>query len=196
VSEQGAREFHEVIAQVETFDIVVLCLLLAGLVFGAIRGLVWQLAWLAALVGSIFVALRWGPALSPFIGSSSPWNTVLAMLVLFLGTSLVVWLLFQWLAAVIDRLRLRDFDRQLGALFGLLKSLLLCLVLTFFGVTLTESTREIVLRSTSGRILARTILVGQNSLPSEVRDALKRYLDEFAQKVEERLSPEDSEQPL
>lgn len=182
--------------EVETFDIVVLCLLLAGLIFGAIRGLVWQLAWLGALVGSIFVAIRWGPTASPLFGSATPWNTLLAMLVLFLGTSFTVWMVFQWLAGILDRLRLRDFDRQLGALFGLLKSLLICLVLTFFGVTLSEPTREIILRSLSGRMLARTILVARASFPPEVGDVLKGYLEEFAKRVEQKLSPEGSEQPL
>lgn len=165
--------------QVEIFDIVVVALLLAGLILGAIRGFVWQLAWLAAIVGSTVAALRWGDELAPLFGSSAPWNHFIAMFVVFLFTSLMIWLAFRAIRQFIDRLKLEEFDRQLGAIFGLVKALAICLVITFFGVTLSESTRSWILRSTSGRLLAKGIVWARGSLPPEVHAALEGYLDEF-----------------
>lgn len=169
--------------QLAMFDIVVICLLAGGVIFGAIRGLVWQLAWLTALVASVVVALRWAESVAPMFGSSAPWNQLIAIFVLFVGTSLVVWLVFRALAGFIDRLHLRDFDRQLGAVFGFLKAFVICLILAFFGVTLTKTTRDWVLTSRSGQLLTRTIVSARPLLPPEVHAALKEYLDGFEEQL-------------
>lgn len=179
--------------QLEIFDIIVLVLLGGGCLLGAIRGFVWQVAWLAALVGSAAAALRWGDDLAPLLGSSAPWNQFFAMFIIFLLTSLVIWLAFRTVREFIDRLKLQEFDRQLGALFGLLKGLAICVVLTFFGVTLTETTRGWVLRSTSGRLLARGIVWAKASFPPELQAALKTYLDEFEADLNAPTSTETSE---
>lgn len=183
--------------EIPIFDVVVLVLLIWGVVFGALRGLVWQLAWLMALVGSALVAFRWSTVLAPVFGSSEPWNRFLAMFVLFIACGLVVWLCFQALARTIERLKLRDFDRQMGALFGLLKSLVICLLLTFFGVTLSATTRGCVLRSNSGRVLAQLIVQLRPALPEEIRSAVETHLEEFTERLKEEFpgpnSPSESE---
>ncbi len=43
------------------------------------------------------------------------------MLVLYILTSLAIWLLFRMVSGIIDRVKLKEFDRQMGALFGLAK---------------------------------------------------------------------------
>ena len=40
------------------------------------------------------------------------------MLILYVGTSLVIWIAFRFVSDFIDRLKLKEFDRQLGALLG------------------------------------------------------------------------------
>ena len=55
---------------------------------------------------------------------------------------------------MIDRVRLREFDRQMGALFGAAKGILLCVAITFFAVTLSAQARSAVLRSRSGHVIA------------------------------------------
>ena len=47
-------------------------------------------------------------------GSQAPLNRFVAMFVLYLGTSLVVWLCFRCGPEFIDRVRLQEFDRQVG----------------------------------------------------------------------------------
>ena len=54
------------------------------------------------------------------------------MLVLYVVTSLAIWLLFRLVSGFIDRLRLKEFDRQLGGVFGAIKGGLWCVVITFF----------------------------------------------------------------
>ena len=56
------------------------------------------------------------------------------MLILFLGTGLVVWIGFNLVSEMIERVKLKEFDRQLGALFGAAKGVLLCVLITLFSV--------------------------------------------------------------
>ena len=58
------------------------------------------------------------------------------MLVLYLVTAAAIWIVFHLVSSIIDRVQLKEFDRQLGAIFGLAKGILYCVVITFFAVTL------------------------------------------------------------
>ena len=165
------------------YDILMLIVLLLCTMFGAWRGMAWQVAALASLVVSCVVAVRCSGPLAPFISVNEPWNRFVAMLLLYLATSLVIWLLFRMVANVIDRVHLREFDRQVGALFGLAKGVLWCLVITFFAVTLSESARQAVLRSRSGHYTAMLIHRATPVLPKDIRDVLGRYIDELHRKL-------------
>ena len=46
------------------------------------------------------------------------------MLVLYIVTSLAIWFLFRMVSGIVNRVKLREFDRQMGALFGLAKGVL------------------------------------------------------------------------
>src|SRR3972149_1242062 len=122
---------------IQTYDIVMLVVLVAAAVLGAWKGMVWQIASLASLVFSAWVAIHFSASLAPYFSAKEQWNRFLAMLVLYIVTSLAIWLLFRMVSGIIDRVKLREFDRQMGALFGLAKGALLCLVITFFAVTLS-----------------------------------------------------------
>ena len=153
--------------------------------FGLWKGMAWQLASLGlpgAQLDRGHAVQR--PAWLPTSASHEPWNRFIAMLVLFLATSLAVWLVFRLVAGVIDRVRLKEFDRQMGALFGLAKGCLLCLVITFFAVTLSETARQAVLKSKSGKYIAVAIQKATPAMPQEVRDVLGKYIDELDQKLD------------
>jgi len=175
---------------IQFYDIVMLVLLLGATAFGAWKGMAWQIASLASLVVSAGVAVRFGGPLAPMFGQSEPWNRFVAMLVLYLATSLAIWVLFRFVAGMIDRVQLREFDRQIGALFGLAKGVLLCLVVTFFAVTLSESARQAVLHSYSGGYVARLIQRATPVLPTEVRDVLGKYIDELDRQLDPNTPPE------
>ena len=150
----------------------------------------WQLASLASLVASGAVAVRFGRLLAPCFGAQEPWNLFLAMLVLFVATSPAVWLLFRLVSGILDRVKLKQFDLQLGAVLGAAKGVLWCLVITFFAVTLSESTRRAVLPSRSGYYIARLIHRGGPVLPEEIRAVLGKYLDELDRQFDPRGKPQ------
>jgi len=78
-----------------------------------------------------------------------------------------------------------DFDRQMGALFGLVKGVLWCLLITFFAVTLSETTRQWVLQSRSGYYTALLIQHGTPILPEDVRNVLGKYIKRLDEGLEE-----------
>lgn len=181
---------------IQIYDIVMLAVLVLTMLFGLWKGMAWQLASLGSLVISCLVAMRLSGPLAPYISDAEPWNRFIAMLALYLATSLAIWLLFRLVAGAIDRVHLREFDRQLGALFGLLKGALLCLVITFFAVTLSETARQAVLASKSGELIAKFIQRATPAMPDEVREVLGKYIEQLDRKLDPDTPAADPETRL
>src|SRR6187401_319624 len=120
----------------QAYDLFMLIVLALAVVWGAWKGLAWQIASLASITLSYFVALQFRQPLAGVINASPPWNVFSAMLILFLGTGLVVWIGFNLVSEAIERVKLKEFDRQLGAIFGAAKGVLLCVLITLFSVAL------------------------------------------------------------
>lgn len=180
------------VAGLQVYDILMLIVLAGTVIFGFWKGMAWQLASLASVVVSAVVAVHFGGAIAPWFSAQEPWNRYIAMLVLYLVTSLGIWLLFRIVAGAIDRVRLKEFDRQLGALFGLAKGVLLCVVITFFAVTLSEDVRQKVLVSHSGRYIAILIKNATPVLPEEVTKKLGEYIDELDRKLDPNTPAQNS----
>src|SRR5881396_138661 len=102
----------------QSYDFLMLAVVIGCMVFGAWKGMAWQVASLASIAASYFVAVTFCGAVAPLISAEAPWNKAVAMLVLYGATSIGVWMLFRMVARFIDSVRLRDFDRQVGAIFG------------------------------------------------------------------------------
>ena len=139
------------------------------------------------------MASQYSGVLVPHINISvePAWNRCAAMLVLYLATALVIWLVFGMVSGLIDRVRLKEFDRQLGGIFGAVKGVLWCVVITFFAVTLSEPTREAVLKSRSGKYIAVITHRAAPLLPPEVRSFLGKYIEE----LDRQLEPKQKSQP-
>ena len=178
---------------IEGYDLVMLGILAAAAVLGYFKGIVWQLAWIAGIAASAFVALRFGGPLAPFFGSQAPWNRLIAMLALYVGTSLAVWLVFSAVSGLIKTVQLSSFDHQLGLLLGLAKGGLLNIVVTFFAVTLAPGYRDQIIGSHSGRIVAELIVRADQILPPDVVETVKPFVERFE---DELRKPGGGVQPL
>jgi membrane protein required for colicin V production len=170
----------------EWYDILMIVVLLGTTVFGFIKGMAWQVASLASLVVSYFVALRLSEPLvaTGLVGEEAPWNRYVAMLIIYLATSLIIWLAFRVVAGAIDRVRLQEFDRQIGGLFGLAKGALLCVAITFFAITLAPETRGSILRSRSGHYIALLIARADAVMPPEMHEIIEPYLDRLEHELD------------
>jgi len=169
----------------ETYDILMLGLLVGTALLGAIKGFAWQLASIASVVVSYFVAFHFREPLSGAIQAEPPWNRFLAMLILFIGTSLVIWVAFRMVSNTIDRLRLKEFDRQIGAIFGLAKGGLYCVLVTLFAVTLLgDRVREKIVVSRSGHYISSVLDRSEAVIPPEIHEIIGPYLQRFDERFQ------------
>jgi membrane protein required for colicin V production len=170
----------------QTYDLMMVLVLVATTIFGFWKGMAWQIASLASLVLSYFAALRFSTQLAPVFGDSAPLNRFAAMFAIYVGTSFIIWTLFRLIAGVIDKVRLESFDKQLGATFGFAKGVLLCVVITFFAVTfLPQDQGEAIVASQSGRYIVALLDKSHSVFPPEIHQVVDPYLH----KIEERLNP-------
>ena len=179
----------------QPYDFLMIAVLFLCTLFGAWKGMAWQLAALASLIVSGLVAILASGPLAHYFGPQSPWNRCIAMLLLYVATSLVIWLAFNLVSGFIGRLRLKEFDRQLGGIFGAIKGLLWCVVITFFAVTLSEPARQAVLKSYSGYYIAVLTHRAAPLLPAEVRAVLGKYIEELDRKLDPKLAPPPEPRP-
>ncbi len=168
-----------------------LVILVGATLFGAVKGFAWQLASIASIGVSYFVAYRFREPMSQSIQADPPWNRFLAMLILYVGTSLVIWVLFRMVSQSIDRMKLKEFDRQVGALFGLAKGALYCTLITLFAVTLFgDKARQLVVQSRSGRYISQVLDKSEAVIPEEVQQVIGPYLERFDRQLQQAKNQE------
>ena len=172
----------------QTYDIVMIAVLAIATLFGAIKGFAWQIASLASIVVSYAVAYTFRNDVAKMIRAQEPWNGFLAMLLLYAGTSFVIWVGFRLVSGTIDRVRLRDFDRHMGALLGLGKGVVFCLLITMFAVSLLgPKQQQAIVDSKSGLYMSK-IFAATNGimLPKEIEQIVRPYLNKIEQRFDQR----------
>jgi len=170
----------------QTYDLLMLLVLVAATTFGFWKGMAWQIASLASLVVSYIAALQFSERLAPTFGDTAPWNRFVAMLAIYCVTSFMIWTAFRLVSGAIDKVRLEAFDKQLGAMFGFAKGVLLCVAITFFAVTLLPPTQgEMIVGSQSGQYIVALLNKADAVVPPEIHQVIDPYLD----KVQQRLNP-------
>jgi membrane protein required for colicin V production len=171
----------------QTYDFLMLAVLVGTAVFGFVKGMAWQIASLASIAASYFAALKFSSQLAPVFGDSEPWNRYVAMLVIYIAISFAIWLAFRVVAEFIDRVKLKEFDRQMGALFGVAKGVVLCVAITFFAVSLLPADqKQAVLASRSGHYIGVLLSRAESVVPPEFRDSIGPLLH----KVNEQVNPD------
>jgi len=174
----------------QTYDFLMLGVLAATTMFGFWKGMAWQIASLASLVLSYFAALRFSAQLAPMFGDHAPWNRFVAMLAIYIVTSFVIWTSFRLVSGAIDKVKLEAFDRQIGALFGFAKGVLLCIAITFFAVTLMPPAQgEAIVDSQSGRYIVALLDKAHSVFPPEVHDVIDPYLNKIEQRLRQGGQP-------
>ena len=63
---------------IQPYDILMLVVLVGAMVFGAWKGMAWQIASLASILVSAGVAVHLSGPMAPYISDTEPWNRVIA----------------------------------------------------------------------------------------------------------------------
>jgi membrane protein required for colicin V production len=174
----------------QTYDIIMLVVIASATIFGAIKGFAWQVASLASIVASYFVANYFRNDVAKMINAEPPWNMFLAMLLLYFGSSLIIWMAFRMISTSIDKIKLKEFDRQLGAGFGLIKGAALCCILTMFAMTLLgRKQQHAIATSKSGQYIGRILSSAGSILPDEVKQVIGPMIANVNKQLEEGRDP-------
>ena len=174
----------------QNYDLAMLAVLAFATIFGFWKGLAWQVASLASLVVSYFVALKFADRLAPLVSDHAPFNKFIAMLIIYAGASLAIWMAFRVVAGVIDGVKLQGFDRQMGALVGFGKGVLICIAITFFAVSLLgEVQREKIIASRSGHYIVQILDKADAVAPPEIKGVISPYIDKINQRLDPNYRP-------
>ena len=166
------------------YDIVILVVLGGAVWFGFWKGLAWQVASVAAVCVSYIVAVNFREPVSQFIQAEEPWNRIGAMLVLFLGTSIVIWIIYGRIKGTIKQLELKGFDRQAGALLGAIKGGLLAMVITIFSVSLLgKSAHDSIHTSKFGPYVISGISKVSAIVPAELYQYIQPHVENFHEQI-------------
>lgn len=113
-------------------DWIFVAILLGSMLLGAWRGLVYEVLSLLGWVVAFVVARTWAQEVAVWLPMDG-WDMQLryaAAFVLLLVAAMFAWGVVSWLCKqLIEAVGLRPVDRTLGALFGVLRGVLLLLVL-------------------------------------------------------------------
>lgn len=180
----------------ETYDIIMLVVLGVAALWGYSKGFAWQVASIASLSVSYWVALKFRDPFSQQIKAEPPWNKFLAMFLLFVGTMLAIWIVFRMISNTIDKLKLRDFDRTLGALLGLAKGGILCILITMFAVTLLgDAWKSKIVHSKSGYYIAKFLDYSKTVIPPEFHEVVGPHLQRLEEEFRNAPPPSDLPAP-
>ena len=174
------------------YDILMLIIFIGAIWFGFRKGLAWQVASLCSIILSYFVAVNFRHPVAALISAEEPWNQFAAMLILFLGTSLVVWTVFASFSRSIKKMNLGGFGRQAGAILGAVKGGVLCMLATVFAVSLFQSTANMVHNSKAGYYVVSGIRQFARFTPTE----LAQYLDPHLQNFDNSIGQTPVKRPL
>jgi uncharacterized membrane protein required for colicin V production len=165
------------------YDAAMVGVLVAGMIWGAWRGVTWQLASIASLVLGYMVSHQLSVQLAPHFPGDPVVSRALAMMAVYAGVSGGVFLVAWAFRAVLKRMKFEAFDRHLGMLLGGMEGALLGILATFFVVSLAPSTREPIFSSPSGKVVGSVMNAVGPVLPSEAREALGPFIAEAKQAI-------------
>lgn len=113
-------------------DWILLAVLLASLLLGAWRGLVYEVMSVLGWVAAFVVAPWWAPDVAawlPMEGAAEPVRYAAAFVLVFVAVAFAAGLVAWLTKKLVESIGLRPVDRTLGAAFGLLRGVVLLLAL-------------------------------------------------------------------
>ena len=172
---------------VNVFDLITLTILAALTLRGIWKGMVSQIVSVASYFVCWIVATRFGSLVAPTIPVEPPWDQVLAMGIVFLITLVAIRFAHAALEQLIKHWHLQKLNTLFGGALGFTKGLLICLIITFFAVMVSETSRDVVFHSKSGFHLVRlTTQIGM-FVPKDSYEFVHTQFAHFQDKVDEAI---------
>lgn len=157
------------------YDGVMALIVFFTTVHGFWKGAAWQIAPIMSLVLGYMIAMPMSVTTAQYFGDP-PHNRLFALVTIYIGVALVVYLLVRSFRAGIEKAKLTEFDRHIGAMLGLLKGVLLTLAITVILLISSPMSRDLILKSESSSIAAKIINAVYPILPHAMHVILNPYL--------------------
>ncbi len=140
-------------AVVTTVDYLVIGAILVSMALGFWTGFVWQFVRIAGLVASVWVSWLYYPTVAQILPSSLPavLRHVLGAAAVFVGVLILCYLVAFLFHDVIDALKPEMPDRLLGAVFGLIKGVMVVGFIAFMMMRFLPAGNEIRQRIADSR---------------------------------------------
>ncbi len=182
---RGPRFLHlRRVKVMQNYDLIMVAVLAGTALYGYWKGLAWQVASIASIILSYFVALN-SHSYIPKFGLQPPLDTAASMLMLYLGSSAGVWVGFGFISKSLKAMKLKDWDHQAGALVGAVKGALFCMLITIFAMTLgPKEWGAAIPKSISGRYIAVALSKTQTLLPKDIQQTIAKYVDPVKSQLE------------
>ena len=169
------------------FDLIIFAILAVLTLRGIWKGMVSQIVSVASYFVCWLVATRFGSLVAPTIPLEAPWDQVVAMAVIFFITLIGIRFARAALEKLIKDWHLEKLNKALGGALGFTKGLLLCLIITFFAVMLSETSRAVVFNSKSGSHLVQLITQISLFVPKDSYEFVHAQFAYFQSKVGEAV---------
>lgn len=189
-----------------SYDAAMAGVIVAGMVWGAFKGVTWQLAGILSLVLGYSVAQPLSTQIAPHFPGEPVVARALAMIAVYFAVSGGVFVAAWLIRATLKKLQFESFDRHLGMVLGGVEGALLGLVVTLFVVSLSPATRGPIFESPTGKVVGALMAAVGPVLPTEARRVLRPFLEDtheevasapaIAEDIEPDLEPEPDPEPL
>ena len=164
------------------YDGVMALIVLYTVVHGYFRGAAWQVAPIMSLVLGYMVAMPMSVTMAQYFGPP-PLNRLFALVSIYILVSITVYLLVRSFRDGVDKAKLTEVDRHLGAIMGGVKGMLVTLVATCALLIYFPQMREVILASESSSIASKVISRVYPLLPK----AMHTILDPYLKQLDEQL---------
>jgi membrane protein required for colicin V production len=163
---------------VTVYDAIMLLIIVVCVIQGAWRGMVWQIAPIASLVLGYIVAYPMSERTAQYFGQP-PTNRLFAMIVIYLAVSLAVYLMVRSVRESLERVKLVEFDRHLGALLGGVKGVLFTIAVTIGLLSVSQQARPLILQSKTHTVAARIVGAISPILPPNLNEVIRPYVQQL-----------------
>ena len=168
----------------QIYDTIMLVVVATAAFLGWRKGMVSQVGAIVSLFASFFVASTFYRQAAMHVNAPAPWNEWAAAGGLYLGTALIVWVFFKSIRSSIERMKMKDFDHQMGGLLGGIKGIAIACAVTLFAVNLlTPSMRTPIVESKAGGIVSRLVHTVGPFMPQRMQPFLVQYVQRLDEAI-------------
>ena len=176
------------------YDGVMLAIVLFSVFQGAMKGMAWQLAPIASLVLGYLFAVPLSAVTAQWFGDP-PLNRAFAMITMYILVSLGVYLIVRSLRDSLEKVKLLEFDRHLGAILGGVKGVLFTVVLTVALLSGAPTAATLIVKSESHTIAAHIVNFVCPLLPEDVHKVIDPYLKPIHDHADDESLPLVDDEP-